>query len=174
MHSGVSPHVQPPSRIFRIAAVVLLLLVVALIPPAIAGMATAPAEPISFRHDPIAGYAFTASVASQSARGAHASSPGRALAIARRTWGVKLRATGGSILRVELLYLPGHMSAPLEASDPGTASARHASIDPSRPLIWQVLGRSGDFGPTHTIGLIDFTSGQIVWSSPEMAMRGDS
>lgn len=153
---------------------ILLLTLVACIPPAVAGMATAPSEPISFRRDPFAGYSFVARVASQSAHGAHASSPGRALEIAHRSWGGSVATAGWHIERVELLYLPGHTTLPLESAGRLAVPSSGAAFDPPRPLIWQVLGRSGEFGPTRTVGLIDFMSGQIVWSSPWMSTQGDS
>jgi hypothetical protein len=81
---------------------------------------------------------------------ARAGSPSEAGALAARAFS----GTTVQPVRVDLLYVPD-LHVPLGAgSDEATAKGR---------LVWRVSGRTRPGGPVHTVGLIDFATGELTY-----------
>jgi hypothetical protein len=151
-------------------AIVVLALIVFCAPAVVAQTVTSPSEPLSFLARPWTGWTFAGSVLVDSFS-AKASSPGSALRAARRAFQPHAHAPGVATpdpqpRAVQLLYLPGSTKVTIETELGG--KRRHERVDPPHPLVWLVLGRVGSDGSDSSIGLLDFTTGHLVWDVRSM------
>jgi len=134
------------------AFLAVLVIGVALYAPAeLARRATAPDEPVSFLTQPLQGWRFVLTAAHERP-GAVAGSPAaaRRIALAHFDDG-RLRPS-----RVDLLWLPArsvHLTT-LQGS---------RQVATNSQLVWKVTGRSGPDGREVTVGLIDFSSGRVIY-----------
>lgn len=120
-------------------------------PAELARRATAPDEPVSFLSQPLQGWRFLLTAARERPD-AIAGTPTRAREIALRHFDDgRLRPSG-----VGLLWLPGE-SVQL------TTLQGSRQVATNSKLVWKVTGRSGPNGREVTVGLIDFSSGTVIY-----------
>jgi hypothetical protein len=122
------------------------------VPAELARRATGPGEPVDFLSHPVEGWRFVAAVARER-DGAAAGSPSAARRLALRTF------DDGTLRpdRVSLLWLPDRLVhlRTLQGS---------ADVPTNSRLVWKVTGRRGRRGADVTLGLIDFTTGKVIYN----------
>lgn len=129
-------------------------------PALVAASVTAPTEPVGFIGRPWTAWAFATDVLVASVS-AEAPSPGAALTRADRAWNKGDRPRIDPV-EVKLLYLPGGVHARFEALLPDGRTLS-ASVNTPRSLVWIVMGRYSGSQATGTIGLLDFSTGSVLW-----------
>jgi hypothetical protein len=132
-------------------AVVAVLAAAALVygPAELARRSTGQGEPVDFLTHPQEGWRFVAD-AMREIGSARAGSPDAAGTLAARAF------SGSDVqpVRVDLLYVPNRHVDVGAGSDEATAKGR---------LVWRVSGRTRPGGPVHTVGLIDFATGELTY-----------
>jgi hypothetical protein len=118
-------------------------------PAELARRSTGQGEPVDFLSQPQEGWRFVAD-ALREIGSARAGSPAAAGALAARAFS----GTEVQPVRVELLYVPDRRVDLGAGSDQATAKGR---------LVWRVSGRTRPGGPVHTVGLIDFATGELTY-----------
>jgi hypothetical protein len=145
--------VRRRSWLFRAFVAVVVAGAVVYLPAELAARSTAPDEPVSFLSNPAEGWRFVWTVA-RARPGAVAGTPAAAKRLALRAFddGVLMPA------RVDLLWLPDERVSlqTLQGSAPVATKSR---------LVWKVTGRRGAHGRLATIGLIDFSTGRVIWDA---------
>lgn len=146
----------------RRIAVAVVACVTAVTPVGIAMTVTAPSEPVRFLTRPWMGWRFTGSVVTASI-GGHATSPGAALRLAHRAFRQSIPgdATTPIPTFVELVYVPRGEEYRFEAFT-RTGDSR-VQMHPGHELVWQVVGRYPGSNGQGVVGLIDYSTGDLVW-----------
>ena len=152
-------------RLLHWLLITALLAVVLLAPAAVATSVTSPDEPVGFMSEPWQGWKFTGEVLRTSVS-ASAASPGDALEAAHRHWPAGTGSPGGDdtllVVEVALLYLPAGEEA-VVTTHTGTEGGARRGLTARKPLAWQVRGYRGRSTELVTIGLIDFSTGDVLW-----------
>jgi hypothetical protein len=120
-------------------------------PAYVARAATGPGEPVDFLKRPEEGWRFVLA-AVRAVPSARLSRPALAAEQARRVFaGQPIQPT-----RVTLLYLPDRVVTV------GRGKGRRRLAANAR-LIWRIVGRVRPGGPLVTVGLMDFSSGALIY-----------
>jgi hypothetical protein len=139
------------SALFWAVIAVALLGLAIYLPAYVARSATASDGPVDFVSNPIDGWRFmidTTRDLPDAAVGTPAKARSRAISL--------FTATGVQPTRVDLLYLPDRQ---LEV---GSGQGSHMQPTNST-LVWRVTGRTRPDGPLMTVGLIDLSTGALVY-----------
>ena len=118
-------------------------------PAELARRSTRQGEPVDFLTHPQEGWRFVADALRQIGA-ARAGSPESAGELAARAFS----GTTVQPVRVDLLYVPDRRVPVGAGSSEATAKGR---------LVWRVSGRVPPGGPVQTLGLIDFTTGELTY-----------
>lgn|SRR5690242_12284824 len=139
------------SALFWAVIAVALLGLAIYLPAYVARAATASDGPVDFMSSPLDGWRFMID-ATRSLPDARVATPAEA-----RTRAVSLFAsTGVQPTRVDLLYVPG--------SELRVGSGQGSHMQPTNStLVWRVTGRTRPEGPLVTVGLIDLSTGALVY-----------
>ena len=122
-------------------------------PAYLARAATGPGEPVDFLKRPEQGWRFLAAVV-PAAGSARLPDPASAHRQAVRLFaGAAVEPT-----RVGLLFLPSRRLVL------GRGKGRHVLAAKSQ-LVWRIVGRLRPGGPQVTVGLMDFASGDLIYSA---------
>ncbi len=140
-----------PRRGSLFSAIVAVLVAGTLVygPAELARRSTGQGEPVDFLTHPQEGWRFVAD-AMREIGSARAGSPDAAGALARRAFS----GSGVQPVRVDLLYVPDRRVDLGAGSEQAMAKGR---------LVWRVSGRTRPGGPVHTVGLIDFSTGELTY-----------
>lgn len=147
---------------------VVLAIVVAgilLLPVLVASTVTSEPEGSEYVRKPWLGWSFMARVMND-AFSAKAASPGAALEQATQQFDEPI-----SVSSVELAYIPSAKGITMDVLTQDGEST--VSYDPERPLVWQVYGTWSGSEATGVVGLLDFTSGLLVWDVRTDISDGD-
>ena len=139
------------SALFWAVIAVALLGLAIYLPAYVARSATAPDGPVDFLSNPLDGWRFMVD-ATREVPDAAVGTPAQA-----RTRAVSLfAATGVQPTRVDLLYVPG--------GELRVGSGQGSHMQPTNStLVWRVTGRTRPNGPLVTVGLIDLSTGALVY-----------
>lgn len=142
-----------PNRRRWIWVITLLVIVLALLPMAIAERYTSPTQDGQYLSHPLRSYEFVVAAA-RGTTSSELNTSGEALTLAKEVFSDSdLQPT-----RVELLFLPD--------GDPYTYRTREGSvlsIAVPGTFVWEIWGhRAGDEGNTDVIALIDYATGEVA------------
>jgi hypothetical protein len=139
------------SALFWAVIAVALLGLAIYVPAYVARSATAPDGPVDFLSSPLDGWRFMVD-ATRKVPDARVGTPAQARARAVSLFA----ATGVQPTRVDLLYVP--------AGELRVGSGQGSHMQPTNStLVWRVTGRTRPNGPLVTVGLIDLSTGALVY-----------
>lgn len=147
----------------QIVLIAVLAIAVLYAPSLVALSVTTDDEPVRFIEKPWTGWQFAGTVLVASVQ-ADAPSPGSALQIAHDHWQVDGAQEGSDTpdpVEVGLLYIPSGTRVEFSALTPSGEQTVRPKVPDS--LVWQVRGRYDDAGAVGPIGLIDFSTGKVLW-----------
>ncbi len=141
------------SALFWAVTAVALLGAAIYLPAWIAQSATAPDGPVDFLTSPEQGWRFVLDAVREvpDARAGSPQAAGRAAV-------QQLAPEGVQPTRVDLLYLPDR-----QVTVTGPKGSRDVSTNAT--LVWRVTGRMVAGGPLRTLGLIDLSTGRLIYDA---------